>query len=159
LFFFFTLKRDTVMSSVSWVVDWPLYSMVCLIFLLASTKNVSPSLNFHSSFTCPKAGAARTARPSVVVNQVFGTIGLSPSKSSCSSRNRYSPTGTVGSLSPTHTQPYWVLLGVGFSRYSWRSLVSLSALMALRLALGSMRKSLAALRPRILSLISLVSCG
>src|SRR5262249_30779708 len=61
------------------------------------------------------------------------------------------PTGTVGSFpsSSTQTQPYWVLLGLGCCRYSSRSCVSLSALIAWRFALGSTPNSLAAFRPRI----------
>src|SRR5262245_43824965 len=71
------------------------------------------------------------------------------------------PTGTVGSLPSwsTQTQPYCVLLGFGCSRYSSRSWVNLSALIARRFALGSMPKTLAAFRPRIWSLIWSVSSG
>ncbi len=69
------------------------------------------------------------------------------------------PTGAVGSPSPTHTQPYCVLLGAGSWRYSSRSCVSLSALIACRFAFGSMPNNFAALSPRILSLISSVNSG
>src|SRR5207248_10808974 len=45
----------------------------------------------------------------------------------------HAPTGTVGSRpSSTHTQPYCVLLGAGSRRYSSRSFVSLSVLIACR---------------------------
>src|SRR5262245_44971972 len=71
----------------------------------------------------------------------------------------YTPTGVVGWPSPTHTQPYWVLLGCGARRYSSRSCDSLSVLIAFHAFFGSTPNSLAAFRPRIWSLISSVSSG
>ncbi len=79
-----------------------------------------------SRFACGIAGL-----PSLLSRKRLAELSANPQPTPDSG-----PTGTVGSLpSSTQTQPYCVLLGVGSLRYSSRSCVSLSALIALPLRL------------------------
>src|SRR5713101_317021 len=57
-------------------------SIVCLMFWVASTKNLSSFLNFHANLSCPKAGAVRTPRASAPAHQVLRNIELPPPKNS-----------------------------------------------------------------------------